>query len=106
MGRDMDPYRLLGVSPGCTLEEVKQAYRTKARKPILISAATPVAFIEVSEAYKQVLDELAQRPASRGRHPPTHHRTRDSSVTTTTAEPDRITVCTAGSRSEPGTQAC
>jgi DnaJ domain len=79
MGRDMNPYRLLGVSPGCTLEEVKQAYRTKARRAHPDLGGDAIAFIEVSEAYKQILDELVQRRASRG-GTPAHSQTPDSSL--------------------------
>ena len=62
----MDPYRLLGVSPGCTLEEVKQAYRAKVRQAHPDLGGNESAFIEVCEAYRQVLEQLRRRPAARG----------------------------------------
>jgi curved DNA-binding protein CbpA len=62
----MDPYLLLGVSPGCTLEELKQAYRAKVWSAHPDLGGDEPTFIEVCDAYKQVLQELAQRHAPRG----------------------------------------
>jgi hypothetical protein len=62
----MDPYLLLGVSPGCTLEELKQAYRAKVRSAHPDLGGDEPTFIEVCDAYKQVLQDLAQRHAPRG----------------------------------------
>jgi hypothetical protein len=86
----MDPYRRLGVSRRCTLEEVKQAYRAKVRQAHPDLGGDEPAFIEVCEAYRQVLEEMARRPASRG-SAPVHSQGRDSSSHSSDriAHPDR-----------------
>jgi molecular chaperone DnaJ len=66
---NQDPYKVLGVSPGATDEEVKNAYRALARKyhPDNYSADNPLADLatekmkEVNEAY-----ELIQKMRSSG----------------------------------------
>lgn len=73
----MDPYRLLGVSPGCTIEELKRAYRLKARHAHPDLGGDEPAFIEVCEAYKQVMEELARRHGARG-SPASHAPDRDA----------------------------
>lgn len=59
-----DPYRVLGVSPNATDDEVKKAYRTLSReyhpdshvnKPDAEQAAQK--FREVQDAYNQIMDE-------------------------------------------------
>jgi hypothetical protein len=66
MGRAMDPYLLLGVSPGCTLEELKHAYRAKVWHAHPDLGGKEEAFIEVCGAYKQVLQELGRRHGAGG----------------------------------------
>ncbi|MGC8640775.1 MAG: J domain-containing protein [Isosphaeraceae bacterium] len=75
----MDPYRLLGISPSCTLEELKQAYRVKVRQAHPDLGGNESAFIAVCEAYRQVLEELARRPAARGSSP-ARSQDRDSTL--------------------------
>ena len=60
-----DPYQILGISPSATDEEVKEAYRTLARKyhPDNYSADNPLADLatekmqEVNEAYEAIKNE-------------------------------------------------
>ena len=65
MGLAMDPYLTLGVARHCTLEEVKQAYRTRVRNAHPDLGGDEASFIAVSEAYKRILEDLARRPALR-----------------------------------------
>jgi hypothetical protein len=58
----MDPYRILGIARSCTLEEVKRAYRAKVWQTHPDLGGDEPTFIEVCEAYKQVLAEVARRP--------------------------------------------
>ena len=56
-----DPYKVLGVDPGCTDTELKKAYREKSKKwhPDQNPDNTEYAearFKEVQEAYRQILD--------------------------------------------------
>lgn len=62
-----DPYKVLGVSPGATDEEIKKAYRTLSRKyhpdanvgsPNAASAEEK--FKEVQQAYNQIMQEKQQ----------------------------------------------
>jgi hypothetical protein len=62
MGRAMDPYRTLGITRGCSLEEVKRAYRAKAWQTHPDLGGDGPTFIEVCEAYKLILQDMAQRP--------------------------------------------
>ena len=59
----MDPYRVLGVSPNATEEEIKKAYRTLSRKyhPDANIGSPNQAeyeekFKEVQQAYKTIMD--------------------------------------------------
>ena len=56
-----DPYKVLGVDPGCTDTELKKAYREKSKKwhPDQNPDNTEYAearFKEVQESYRQILD--------------------------------------------------
>ena len=59
-----DPYKILGISPKASNDEVKRAYREMSRKyhpdsyvnnPL--SDLAEEKFKEVQEAYKQIMDE-------------------------------------------------
>ena len=59
-----DPYKILGISPNASNDEVKKAYRELSRKyhpdsyvnnPL--SDLAEEKFKEVQEAYKQIMDE-------------------------------------------------
>ena len=63
-----DPYRVLGVSPSASDDEVKKAYRALCRKyhpdaninkPNAEQAAAK--FTEVQQAYEQIMDERKGR---------------------------------------------
>lgn len=71
----MDPYRVLGLNPGASDEEVKKAYRSLSRKyhpdaninnPNKAQAEEK--FKEVQAAYKQIMDERQNGGASFGGH--------------------------------------
>jgi curved DNA-binding protein CbpA len=54
-----DYYRLLGLREGCSLDEVKRAYRTKARlyhPDLNHNPDAPAIFIRVTEAYEFLLN--------------------------------------------------
>jgi curved DNA-binding protein CbpA len=57
-----DYYRLLGLREGCSLEEVKRAYRIKARlyhPDLNHNPDAPALFIRVTEAYEFILNHPA-----------------------------------------------
>lgn len=72
----MDPYKVLGISPNATDEEVKNAYRTLARKyhPDNYAADNPLAELatekmkEINEAYDQIqrMRQSGNRAGSQG----------------------------------------
>ena len=53
----MDPYRILGVDKNSTLDEVRSAYKDKAKKYHPDSGGDAWAFQQVREAYEQIQDE-------------------------------------------------
>ncbi len=53
----MDPYRLLGVSRGCTPEEVKAAFRAMVPLVHPDRGGEELTFIQLHAAYEQVLAE-------------------------------------------------
>ncbi|KAJ7428250.1 DnaJ subfamily C member 28 [Willisornis vidua] len=66
-----DSYKILELEEGCSLDEVRNSYRTLAKKyhpDSSSSAADPAAFIRVEEAYRAVLSDVAarQRPGEEG----------------------------------------
>ena len=77
----MDPYRMLGVSRGCTPEEVKAAFRAIVPSAHPDHGGEDLTFIQIHAAYEQVLAEadtyqrLAIRRPIKGAHDkvsPTH----------------------------------
>jgi hypothetical protein len=60
----MDPYLVLGVRHECTAEEVKDRFRTLAMQVHPDHGGDELAFIRVSNAYKQILREMRLRPRS------------------------------------------
>jgi DnaJ domain len=58
----MDPYQTLGVARNCTSQELKDAFRAKARLAHPDLGGEPAAFIQLREAFDQIGKELARRP--------------------------------------------
>jgi DnaJ domain len=58
----MDPYHALGVTKDCTRDELKEAFRTKARSVHPDRGGEPAAFIQLRQAYDQIIKELGRRP--------------------------------------------
>jgi Meckel syndrome type 1 protein len=79
-----DPYRILGLTRGATLAEVKRAYRrlAKANHPDAAGPAALSRFLAIQAAYDQ-LTEPSERAGPAGRAAPTN-RQRSSA-----ADPDR-----------------
>jgi hypothetical protein len=73
----MDPYQTLGVSRTCTRAQVKEVFRTRAWYAHPDRGGEDEAFVRLCTAYKQILEELDQKPnAYASRHapaPPLHH---------------------------------
>lgn len=65
----MDPYQVLGLSRGCTRDEVENAFRIGVRhaRPDRGGADDP--FIRLSTAYGRILEELARDSGSGVREP-------------------------------------
>ncbi|NXP27152.1 DJC28 protein, partial [Scytalopus superciliaris] len=66
-----DSYKILELEEGCSLDEVRNSYRTLAKKyhpDSSSSTADPAAFIRVEEAYRVVLSDVAakQKPSEGG----------------------------------------
>ncbi|NXF13670.1 DJC28 protein, partial [Smithornis capensis] len=66
-----DSYKILELEEGCSLDEVRNSYRSLAKKYHPDSGAgtaDPAAFIRVEEAYRAVLSDVAarQRPSDSG----------------------------------------
>ena len=59
----MDPYELLGVTRSCKPEELKEAFRTKALLVHPDRGGDTAAFIQLRQAYDQIVTEQARRPA-------------------------------------------
>lgn len=58
----MDPYQTLGVPIGCTRDELKNAFRAKARLAHPDRGGDPAAFIRLREAFEQISNELKRKP--------------------------------------------
>ncbi|NWT07201.1 DJC28 protein, partial [Mionectes macconnelli] len=70
-GNVKDSYKILELEEGCSLDEVRDSYRTLAKKyhpDSSSSTADPAAFIRVEEAYRVVLNDVAakQKPSESG----------------------------------------
>ena len=67
MALDPDPYRILGLPPGATLDEVKRAYRrlAKVHHPDAAGEAALPRFLAIQAAYEQLL--TGAPPGARGR---------------------------------------
>jgi DnaJ domain len=59
----MDPYHTLGVPKDCTREELKEAFRAKARLAHPDRGGEPAAFIQLRHAYDQIATELGRHPS-------------------------------------------
>ncbi len=58
----MDPYQTLGVPKDCTHEELKEAFRARARLVHPDRGGEPAAFIRLRQAYDQIINEFGRRP--------------------------------------------
>jgi curved DNA-binding protein CbpA len=67
----MDPYHALGLSKDCTRDELKEAFRTRARSAHPDRGGEPAAFIQLRRAYDEITKELGRRPPG-----PTDERSR------------------------------
>jgi DnaJ domain len=61
----MDPYRTLGVTRGCTREDVKEAFRARVASAHPDRGGEEAAFIELRTAYERILAELDRRTRPR-----------------------------------------
>jgi curved DNA-binding protein CbpA len=70
MALDPDPYRILELPPGATLDEVKRAYRrlAKVHHPDAAGEAALPRFLAIQAAYEQLLTGAS--PGARGRRAP------------------------------------
>jgi hypothetical protein len=59
----MDPYQTLGLPNNCTREDLKEAFRAKARLVHPDRGGDPATFIQLRQAYDQIITELGQRPS-------------------------------------------
>jgi hypothetical protein len=59
----MDHYQTLGLAPGCTRDEVKEAFRARVWQAHPDRGGAEQPFIELCAAYKQLLGELGRGPA-------------------------------------------
>ena len=75
----VDPYQTLGVDRGCTQDELKEAFRTKALQAHPDRGGDAAEFVRLREAYQQIASEIMrnspaqdsnQTDASRNRHDP------------------------------------
>ena len=62
IGRAMNPYHTLGVAKGCTLDELKEAFRTRALLAHPDRGGEPTAFIQLRQAYDQIVNDVDARP--------------------------------------------
>jgi DnaJ domain len=60
----MNPYLTLGVAKGCTRDEVKQAFLTKAQTAHPDRGGDDASFVALRTAYEQILKELDRRSRS------------------------------------------
>src|SRR5205809_5356194 len=70
MALNGDPYRILGLARGATLDEVKRAYRrlAKANHPDAAGIAALPRFLAIQAAYEQLAEGLpGPRPGLRAR---------------------------------------
>lgn len=51
----MDPYKILGISPDSTEEQIKKAYKNLAKKHHPDKGGTAEKFREISDAYKKIM---------------------------------------------------
>jgi hypothetical protein len=58
----MDPYRTLGVPRGCTREELKAAFRARARYAHPDRGGKVTSFIQLRAAFEQIMADLDRRP--------------------------------------------
>jgi DnaJ domain len=59
----MDPYQTLGLPNNCTREDLKEAFRAKARLVHPDRGGDPATFIQLRQAYDQIIIELGRRPS-------------------------------------------
>jgi DnaJ domain len=58
----MDPYQTLDLPNNCTREELKEAFRAKARLVHPDRGGDPATFIQLRRAHDQIITELGRRP--------------------------------------------
>jgi DnaJ domain len=58
----MDPYFTLGVARGCSRQELKDAFRAKARYAHPDRGGEVLSFVQLRTAYEQILAELEREP--------------------------------------------
>jgi curved DNA-binding protein CbpA len=58
----MDPYQTLGLPKNCTGDELKEAFRARARLVHPDRGGEPEAFIQLRHAYDQIKSDLGRRP--------------------------------------------
>jgi hypothetical protein len=75
----MDPYQTLGVTRGCTREEVKNAFRARVWSAHPDLGGQESTFIEICIAYQKILAELDRRPGAVAVMPAQGPRKRPSS---------------------------
>ena len=63
IGRAMDPYQTLGLPKNCTGDELKEAFRARARLVHPDRGGEPDAFIQLRHAYDQIKNDLGRRPS-------------------------------------------
>jgi hypothetical protein len=62
----MNPYQIIGVARNCTHEEVRQAFLLKVQYAHPDHGGDDLSFVELRDAYVQILREMDRRPRPAG----------------------------------------